>query len=102
MTALRDSQAILILIASSSPASVEHLPMPLLVCDGSAVRAGETSSIDNGRNVGHVSFVRELFRSAARDLRISIRTDFIASPLHRFVRSFPPFFLEDSIDFEIL
>jgi hypothetical protein len=70
MGALRDSQAILILIASSSPAGVEHLPMPLLVCDGSAVRAGETNSIDNGRNVGHLSFVRERPPSADRSQKI--------------------------------
>jgi hypothetical protein len=30
----------------------------------------------------------ERSRSAARDLELSIRTDFIASPLHRFVRLF--------------
>jgi hypothetical protein len=33
------------------------------------------------------SFSGERWRSAARDLGLSITTDFIASPLHRVVRS---------------
>ena len=46
----------------------------------------------NGRN--EWTHMAERPQSAARDLGLSIKTDFIASPLHRFVR---PFAADDSV-----